>query len=67
MEKYVVSIAVDGRIDVEVSVPEGADRDQIKEAALNAFMNETDISDMEVVGSSAVNASNGNGDLLFDF
>jgi hypothetical protein len=66
--KMTASIAVDGRIDVEFYVDKDATVDDIKEAAENAFM-EADLSDMEVVNSSPVNAESVDGITVpfFDF
>ena len=62
------SIAVDGRVDVVFYVDKDATKGEIKEAAENAFMN-ADLSDMEVVNSSPVNAESVDGITVpfFDF
>ncbi len=67
MKKLIISMAVDGRIDVPIEVPDDASREDIRRVAKNAFAN-IDLSEMDVVGIDAVNASDAEtGDLLFDF
>ena len=61
--KYTVSIAVDGRIDIEV---DANNKDEAREKALDAFAN-ADLSKMEVVGTSAVNCSDDDGNLIADY
>lgn len=56
--KYTVSIAVDGRIDVEVEADSFEDA---KDKAIEAFR-DVDLSKMEVVGGEAVNAEDENGE-----
>ena len=67
---YTVSMAVDGRIDVTVRAKKTMDKAELRETlrdlAETAFM-DADLSTMEVVGGYPVNASNENGDLIFDF
>ena len=65
-QTLVVSIAVDGRIDVEICVPEYASPMEIRAAALQEF-EKADISNMECVKATAVNVSGASGDLLYDF
>ena len=55
--KYVVSIAVDGRIDVEV---EANSFEEAQGKALNKFA-DADLSEMEVRGRKAVNAEDNDG------
>ena len=55
--KYVVSIAVDGRIDVEV---EASSFEEAQSRALDEFAN-ADLTEMEVVGRKAVNAEDVDG------
>lgn len=55
--KYTVSVAVDGRIDVEV---EAADPEDAKRKAVIGFMN-ADLSEMEVVHWQAMSADDENG------
>lgn len=50
--KYTVSIAVDGRIDIDV---EADSFEQAKDKAIDAFR-DADLAQMEVVGGQAVNA-----------
>ena len=61
--KYTVSIAGDGRIDVEV---DAADPNEARGKALDAFAN-ADLSKMEIVGTSAVNCSDDDGNLIADY
>ena len=64
MHKYIVSMAVDGRIDVEV---EAENIHDAWEAADMAFC-DADLSEMEVVGSTPVNISSAEtGELLEDY
>ena len=57
--RYHVSIAVDGRIDIPVDAnsPEEA-----RKKAMDEFAT-ADLSEMEVVGTNAVNAEDANGNL----
>ena len=66
IQELTVSIAVDGRIDVPIFVSKNASHEAIRDTALNAFR-DADLSQMEVVGGEAVNVSDSNGELLFDF
>lgn len=63
MAKYTVSMAVDGRIDVEVDAESA---DEAFEAAKDAFM-DMDLKKMEVVDSFPVNCSDENGDIVKDY
>ena len=56
--KYIVSMAIDGRVDVEV------DARSVKEAFRNASLVDADMSKMDIVGSHSVNCSDENGNLL---
>lgn len=58
--KYTVSIAVDGRIDVEVSANSF---ETAKEKALEEFMF-SDLKTMEIIGTQAVNAEDENGEFI---
>ena len=61
--KYTVSMAVDGRIDIDV------DADSPEEArgkAVEAFAT-ADLSNMEIIGTSAVNCSDDNGNIVCDY
>lgn len=63
MAKYIVSMAVDGRIDVEV------DAESVDEAfavAVDEFM-DADLKDMEVVDARPVNCSDEDGNILEDY
>lgn len=61
--KFTVSIAVDGRIDIEV---DANNKDEAREKALDAFGN-ADLSKMVIVGTSAVNCSDDDGNLIADY
>lgn len=61
--KYTVSIAVDGRIDIDV---DANDKDEAREKALEAFAT-ADLSKMEIVGRDAVNCSDADGNLIADY
>lgn len=61
--KYTVSIAVDGRIDIEV---DANDAEEARGKALDAFAT-ADLSKMEIVGTDAVNCSDENGDIIADY
>lgn len=61
--KYTVSIAVDGRIDIEV---DANDKDEARGKALDAFAY-ADLSKMVIVGTSAVNCSDEDGNLIADY
>lgn len=63
MAKYTVSMAVDGRVDVEV---EAKTPDEAFEAAKNAFM-DVDLKDMEVVDAHPVNCYDDKGDIVKDY
>ena len=63
MAKYIVSMAVDGRIDVEV---EAESTEEAFKAAQEAFM-DADLKDMEVIDSKPVNVSDEDGNLLEDY
>lgn len=56
--KYTVSIAVDGRIDIDV---EADSFEQAKDKAIDAFR-DADLTEMEVVGGQAVNAEDETGE-----
>lgn len=60
MAKYIVSMAVDGRIDVEVDAESVAEAFKVAE---DAFM-EADLKNMEVVDSRPVNCSDEDGNIL---
>lgn len=63
MARYIVSMAVDGRIDVEVDAESVT---EAFEAAKDAFM-DADLKDMEVVDSHPVNCSDEEGNILEDY
>lgn len=63
--KYTVSIAVDGRIDVEVDLPADASMDEIRQKATEGFAS-ADLSNMDVIGTSPVNVTDEN-DEIRDF
>lgn len=60
MAKYIVSMAVDGRIDVEVDAESVAEAFKVAE---DAFM-EADLKNMEVVDSRPVNCLDEDGKIL---
>lgn len=61
--KYTVSMAVDGRIDIEVDAENALDaRVKAREAFATA-----DLSRMTIVGSDAVNCSDEDGNLVADY
>ena len=61
--KYTVSMAVDGRIDIEVDAENALDaRVKAREAFATA-----DLSRMIIVGSDAVNCSDEDGNLVADY
>ena len=64
MNKAVVSIAVDGRIDVKINITPEMSKKDIRRLALEAFQ-DADLSKMEVVGTQAINLTAEN--LEFDF
>lgn len=59
--KYIVSMAVDGRVDVEVEA------DSVRDAFHLANLANADMAKMEIVGSHPVNCSDENGNLLEDY
>lgn len=59
--KYIVSMAIDGRVDVEVKAR------SVAEAFRNASLIDADMSKMDIVGSRPVNCSDENGNLLADY
>lgn len=61
--KYSVSIAVDGRIDIDV---EASDPSEAREKALEAFAT-ADLAGMTIVGTDAVNCSDADGELVMDY
>ena len=61
--KYTVSMAVDGRIDIEV---EADTPDEAFEKAEEAFST-ADLTKMEIVGRNPVNCSNEDGFLVKDY
>lgn len=63
MAKYIVSMAVDGRIDVEV---EAESTKEAFRAAEVAFM-DADMKDLDVIDSKPVNVSDKDGNLLEDY
>ena len=66
LTKYHVSMAVNGRIDVEIECPEQEDPERIRELAIQKFR-DADLTQMEVIGVEPVNLSDEDGDLIFDF
>lgn len=63
MAKYIVSMAVDGRIDVEV---EAESTKEAFRAAEVAFM-DANMKDLDVIDSKPVNVSDEDGNLLEDY
>lgn len=63
MAKYIVSMAVDGRIDVEV---EAESTEEAFKSAQEAFM-DADLKGMEVIDSKPVNVSDEDGNLLEEY
>jgi hypothetical protein len=63
MAKYIVSMAVDGRIDVEV---EAESTKEAFKAAIGAFI-DADLEDMEVIDAKPVNVSDEDGNLLEEY
>ena len=61
--KYIVSMAVDGRIDVEV---EAADVNEAKKKAYGAF-GDADLSNMDIVGADAVTCYDAEGNILASY
>lgn len=65
--KVIVSLAIDGRLDIPVEVPDGLTErillNKARDKAMEAFA-DADLSKMEVVGCSAVNVTLPNGRLL---
>lgn len=59
--KYIVSMAIDGRVDVEVRARSVAD------AFRKASLIDADMSKMDIVGSHPVNCSDEDGNLLADY
>jgi hypothetical protein len=53
--KYNVSLAIDGRIDVQVEA------DNFEEARSKASLDGVDLNDMDIINCSAVNAEDENG------
>ena len=66
VKKFVVSMAVNGRIDVEIECPEQEKPERIRDLAKQKFC-DADLSMMEVIGVEPVNLSDEDGELLFDF
>lgn len=64
--KATVSIAVDGRVDVEIVITPGMTKEQMADAAREVFR-DADLSNMEVVGGEPVNLYSEDGLLEFDF
>ena len=62
-KKFTVSMAVDGRIDVEV---EADTPEEAFEVAKDAFM-DADLKNMEVVDAHPVNCSDDKGNLIKDY
>ena len=60
--KYIVSLQLDGRMDIEVDAP---DFETAKQSALAEFscMDKNELSKMEVLEADAVNAEDENGEL----
>lgn len=63
MAKYIVSMAVDGRIDVEVEA--GSTKEAFRAAEV-AFM-DADMKDLDVIDSKPVNVYDEDGNLLEDY
>lgn len=61
--KYSVSIAIDGRIDIEV---DAENPNEARDKALDEFAT-ADLSKMEIVGRDAVNCSDEDGNLVKDY
>lgn len=61
--KYIVSIAVDGRIDVEVNANS---LEEARELAEKEFYYTADIGELDCIGHKVVNATDENG-VLTDF
>lgn len=59
--KYIVSMAIDGRVDVEV------DAESVKDAFQKANLFNGDMSKMDIVGWHPVNCSDEKGNLLADY
>jgi hypothetical protein len=59
--KYIVSMAIDGRLDVEV------DAESVKDAFQKANIFDVDMSKMDIVGCHPVNCSDEDGNLLADY
>lgn len=65
--KAIVYIAIDGRLDVEVTVPDGlSDRELLESARAEAMaeLADADITEMDIVGGNAVNVTLPDGRLL---
>lgn len=63
--KYTVSIAVDGRVDVEVDLPADASMDEIRQKATEGFAS-ADLSNMDIINTNPVNVTDEN-DEIRDF
>lgn len=59
--KYIVSMAIDGRVDVEVRAR------SVAEAFRKASLIDADMNKMDIVGSHPVNCSDEDGNLLADY
>lgn len=59
--KYIVSMAIDGRVEVEVNA------ESVKDAFQKANLFGVDMSKMDIVGSHPVNCSDEDGNLLADY
>ena len=59
--KYIVSMAIDGRLDVEV------DAESVNDAFRKANLFDADMEKMDIVGCHPVNCSDEKGNLLADY
>ena len=59
--KYIVSMAIDGRLDVEV------DAESVKDAFQKANLFDGDVSKMDIVGCHPVKKKKKKGNLLADY
>ena len=61
--KYIVSMAIDGRLDIEVEADTPLDA---RCEAIRAFAT-ADLSGMTIIGKDAVNCSDENGNIVMDY
>lgn len=62
--KHIVSIAIDGRIDIEV---DASDFETAKKLAINKFhTTDIDLNQIDIIGSSAVNVTRADGE-FYDY